>query len=215
MVTGIDVALVVAGAVLLFGGAALSIYGVGAMGLLLGGGGGFLAAPAIGGAVGLSGPIAVVAAVAIGAIAGIAVTYVLLSMAVASIAFIVGTYAGLIVAEPLVGTANPILTIPAAIGIGIAAALLGTFLTRTTMIVITSFIGAALASRIVTVENLQTAQSEVTLDPIVFDPASPIFLGLAVLGVLSQFGLFKLGYVAKLVTWLPGAVMFTDGKEED
>jgi hypothetical protein len=83
------------------------------------------------------------------------------------------------------------------------------------MIIITSFIGAALASRIVTFENLQTAQSEVTLDPIVFDPAAPIFLGLVVLGVLSQFGLFKLGYVAKLVTWLPGAVMFTDGKDDD
>jgi hypothetical protein len=215
MVTGIDVALVVAGAVLLLSGAALSIYGVGAMGLILGGAGGFLAATPIGGLVGLTGPAAIVAAVAIGAIAGVAVTYILLSMAVASIAFIVGTYAGLIVAEPLVGSGSAFVTIPVAIGIGIAAALLGTFLTRTTMIIITSFIGAALASRIVTFENLQTAQSEVTLDPIVFDPAAPIFLGLVVLGVLSQFGLFKLGYVAKLVTWLPGAVMFTDGKDDD
>jgi hypothetical protein len=214
MVTGIDIAVVVVGAVLLLSGAALSIYGVGAMGLILGGGGGFLAAPTIGGLVGLSGPVAVAVAVAVGAIAGIAVTYVLLSIAVASIAFIVGTYAGLVVAEPLVGSGNPVVTVPVAIGIGVAAALLGTLLTRTTMIVITSFLGAALASRIVTVENLQTAQSEVTLDPIVFDPASPVFLGLAVLGVLSQFGLFKLGYVAKLVTWLPGAVMFTDGNED-
>lgn len=215
MVTGIDVAFVVAGAVLLFAGAALSIYGVGGMGLLLGGGGGYLAAPAIGGAVGLSGPGAAVAGVLVGAIAGIAVTYVLLSMAVASIAFIVGTYAGLIVAEPLVGTGSPFVTIPAAIGIGVAAALLGTFLTRTTMILITSFVGAALASRIVTFDDLQAAQSEVALDPIVFDPTSPLFVGLAVFGILSQFGLFKLGYVAKLVALLPGASVLTDGDDEN
>lgn len=215
MVTGIDIALVAAGAVLLFGGAALSIYGVGGMGLLLGGGGGYLIAPTVGGAVGLSGPAAIAAGVGIGAVAGIAATYILLSMAVGSIAFMVGTYAGLVVAEPLVGSSSPFITVPAAVGIGIAAALLGLFLTRTTMILITSFLGAALASRVVTFENLQTAQSDLALDPIVFEPVSPVFLGLAVLGVLSQFGLFKLGYVAKLVTWLPGAIVFTDGNDEE
>ncbi|PSP39539.1 phosphate ABC transporter permease, partial [Halobacteriales archaeon QH_2_66_30] len=30
---------------------------------------------------------------------------------------------------------------------------------------------------------------------------------------LSQFGLFKLGYVTKLVTWLPGATVFRDGEK--
>lgn len=213
MVTPIDVAFVLAGVVLLFAGAALSIYGVGAMGLLLGGGGGYLVAPTIGGFVGLSGVAATVAAVLIGALIGVAVTYVLLSMAVASIAFAVGAYFGLVVAEPLVGASGLLVSIPVAIGVGIAAAFLGTFLTRTTMITITSFVGAALASRAVTLEQFEQAQSDVTIDPLLFDLAAPAFLGLFVLGLLSQFGLFKLGYVAKLVTWLPGATVFRDGDE--
>jgi hypothetical protein len=212
MVTPIDVAFVLVGVVLLFAGAALSIYGVGAMGLVLGGGGGYLAAPAMGGFVGLSGVAASVAAVLIGALIGVAVTYILLSMAVASIAFIVGAYFGLVIAEPLVGASSLLVSIPVAIGVGIAAAFLGTFLTRTTMIAITSFVGAVLASRAVTVEQFERAQSDVTIDPLLFDLAAPVFLGLFVLGVLSQFGLFKLGYVAKLVTWLPGATVFQDGK---
>jgi hypothetical protein len=212
MVTPIDVAFVLVGVVLLFAGAALSIYGVGAMGLVLGGGGGYLAAPAMGGFVGLSGVAASVAAVLIGALIGVAVTYILLSMAVASIAFIVGAYFGLVIAEPLVGASSLLVSIPVAIGVGIAAAFLGTFLTRTTMIAITSFVGAVLASRAVTVEQFGRAQSDVTIDPLLFDLAAPVFLGLFVLGVLSQFGLFKLGYVAKLVTWLPGATVFQDGK---
>jgi hypothetical protein len=212
MVTPIDVAFVLVGVVLLFAGAALSIYGVGAMGLVLGGGGGYLAAPTMGGFVGLSGVAASVAAVLIGALIGVAVTYILLSMAVASIAFIVGAYFGLVIAEPLVGASSLLVSIPVAIGVGIAAAFLGTFLTRTTMIAITSFVGAVLASRAVTVEQFERAQSDVTIDPLLFDLAAPVFLGLFVLGVLSQFGLFKLGYVAKLVTWLPGATVFQDGK---
>jgi hypothetical protein len=212
MVTPIDVAFVLVGVVLLFAGAALSIYGVGAMGLVLGGGGGYLAAPTMGGFVGLSGVAASVAAVLIGALIGVAVTYILLSMAVASIAFIVGAYFGLVIAEPLVGASSLLVSIPVAIGVGIAAAFLGTFLTRTTMIAITSFVGAVLASRAVTVEQFERAQSDVTIDPLLFDLAAPVFLGLFVLGVLSQFGLFKLGYVTKLVTWLPGATVFQDGK---
>jgi hypothetical protein len=212
MVTPIDVAFVLVGVVLLFAGAALSIYGVGAMGLVLGGGGGYLAAPTMGGFVGLSGVAASVAAVLIGALIGVAVTYILLSMAVASIAFIVGAYFGLVIAEPLVGASSLLVSIPVAIGVGIAAAFLGTFLTRTTMIAITSFVGAVLASRAVTVEQFEQAQSDVTIDPLLFDLAAPVFLGLFVLGVLSQFGLFKLGYVTKLVTWLPGATVFQDGK---
>ena len=212
MVTPIDVAFVLVGVVLLFAGAALSIYGVGAMGLVLGGGGGYLAAPAMGGFVGLSGVAASVAAVLIGALIGVAVAYILLSMAVASIAFIVGAYFGLVIAEPLVGASSLLVSIPVAIGVGIAAAFLGTFLTRTTMIAITSFVGAVLASRAVTVEQFERAQSDVTIDPLLFDLAAPVFLGLFVLGVLSQFGLFKLGYVTKLVTWLPGATVFQDGK---
>jgi len=211
MVAPIDVAFVLAGAVLLLAGAALSIYGVGVMGLLLGGGGGYLVAPTVGGLIGLAGAPATAAAVVLGALAGLLVTYVLLSMAVAAVAFVVGVYVGLVVAEPLVGAGSLLVSIPVALGVGIAAAFLGTLLTRTTMIVVTSFVGAALASRAVTPAGFEQAQADVVLDPLLFDLASPVFLGLFVLGVLSQFGLFKLGYVAKLVAWLPGAIMFEDG----
>jgi hypothetical protein len=211
MITSIDVAFVLAGAVLLLSGAALSTYGVGVMGLLLGGGGGYLVAPTIGGLVGLAGAPVTAAAVVLGALAGLLVTYVLLSMAVAAIAFVVGGYVGLVVAEPLVGAGSLLVSIPVALGVGVAAASLGTLLTRTTMIGITSFVGAALASRAVTPGAFEQAQADVVLDPLLFDLASPAFLGLFVLGVLSQFGLFKLGYVARLVTWLPGAVLFEDG----
>lgn len=213
MVTPIDATFVLAGLLVLFAGAALSIYGVGGLGLLLGGSGGYLVAPMIGDIVGISGLAATAVGVLVGAAIGVAVTYVLLSMAVAAIAFVVGTYAGLILADPLVGANNLLVTIPVALGVGIAAAFLGTFLTRTTMIAITSFVGAALASRSVTLSAFEQAQADVTLDPLVFDLAAPAFFGLFALGVLSQFGLFKLGYVTKLVTWLPGATVFRDGEK--
>jgi hypothetical protein len=213
MVTPIDVGFVLAGIVLLFAGAALSIYSVGGLGLLLGGGGGYLVAPTIGGLVGLEGIAATGAGVLIGALLGVAVTYVLLSMAVAAIAFVVGIYAGLVLADPLVGANSLPVTIVVALGVGVGAAFLGTFLTRTTMIAITSFVGAALASQSVTLEGFEQAQADVTLDPLLFDLTEPVFFGLFALGILSQFGLFKLGYVAKLVTWLPGAMVFSDDRK--
>jgi len=213
MVTPIDVGFVLAGIVLLFAGAALSIYGVGGLGLLLGGGSGYLVAPTIGGLAGLEGIAATGAGILVGALLGVAVTYVLLSMAVAAIAFVVGTYAGLVLADPLVGASSLPVTVVVAFGVGVGAAFLGTFLTRTTMIAITSFVGAALASRSVTLSGFEQAQADVTLDPLLFDLTAPLFLGLFVLGILSQFGLFKLGYVAKLVTWLPGATVFSDDRK--
>jgi len=213
MVSIMQVGFVLAGAVFLFAGAALSIYGVGGMGLLLGGGGGYLVAPTIGEFFGLAGVGATAAGVLVGAFAGLLVTYVLLSMAVALIAFVVGSYLGVVLANPLVGADSLLVMIPVALAVGIGAAFLGTMLTRTTMVAVTSFIGAALASRAVTFENLETAQTEVALDPLLFDLSTPLFVGLLVLGVLSQFGLFKFGYVAKLITWLPGATVFRDSKE--
>jgi len=212
MVTVIEAGFVLAGVVLLLAGAALSIYGVGALGLLLGGGGGFLVAPTIGDIVGLTGLPATAAAIVIGGLVGVAVTYVLLSMAVAAISFVVGAYLGLVISDPVVGAQGLPMTIAVVLAVGVAAAFLGMFLMRTSMIVITSFVGAALASQSITLEKLETVQTDVTIDPLLFDPTDPLFLGLAVLGVLSQFGLFKLGYVTKLVTWLPGAIVLSDEK---
>jgi hypothetical protein len=212
MVTVIEAGFVLAGVVLLLAGAALSIYGIGALGLLLGGGGGFMIAPTIGDIVGLTGLPATAAAIVIGGLVGVAVTYVLLSMAVAAISFVVGAYLGLVISDPVVGAQGLPMTIAVVLAVGVAAAFLGMFLMRTSMIVITSFVGAALASQSITFEKLETVQTDVTIDPLLFDPTDPLFLGLAILGVLSQFGLFKLGYVTKLVTWLPGAMVLSDEK---
>jgi len=213
MVSLVAVALVVGGAVLLFSGAALSIYGVGLLGFGIGASGGYLVAPTIGGLVGLEGLLALVAAAAIGGIVGLVVTYALLSMAIAAVSFVVGTFFGLVVVAPLVGGTG-LLAYPVAIAVGIGAGFLGMVLTKTMMILITSLVGAALTSRSITVADFQAAQAGFSIDPLLFEFADPLFVGLLVLGILSQFGLFKLGYVAKLVALLPGASVFTDRNEE-
>ena len=208
MVTPIDIGLVIAGAVILFVGAALSIYGVALLGAVVGGGGGYLLAPELG--FGATPQIA--AAMLVGALAGIVLTYLLLSVAIGVLGFAVGSYAGVVIAGAVL---DPNLVVLAVAGLvtGVVTALLGTIFKRTTMIVITSFLGAALVSRKITLDGLETAQSEFTADPIVFDLAAPLFLGLFVLGVLSQFGLFKLGYVTTLISYLPGAEELTDREE--
>jgi hypothetical protein len=53
-----------------------------------------------------------------------------------------------------------------------------------------------------------------TVEPLLFDPTALPFLAVFVLGVLSQFGLFKFGYVTTLVGLLPGARRWTAGDEE-
>jgi len=208
MVELIDTPLVLGGAILLFFGAVLSIYGVALLGAVVGGGVGYLIAPTIGGIVGLEGVLATVVAVPIGTLAGVIVTYVLLSFAVAAISFTVGTYFGLVIVAPAVSSS--LLQIGVAIGVGIVAAVVGSLLTKTMMVIITSAMGAALVSLQVTFDSLQTAQEDLVLDPILFDTTAPIFVGLFVLGILSQFGLFKLGWVTSLVARLPGARQLSD-----
>lgn len=214
MVDAITIGFVAAGAVLLFAGAALSIYGVGLLGVVLGGGGGYLAAPTIASLAGVEGIVGTVVAVAAGAVVGLGITYLLLSVAIAAMGFVVGTYLGVVVVSPLVGDGGLFVTVLAGLGTGVALAFMGMFLTRTTMVLITSFIGAALASMSVTFENINTAAQDFALDALVFEVTAPLFLGLFAFGVLSQFGLFKLGYVAKIVGFLPGASVLTDGDDD-
>ncbi len=213
MVDIVSLGLVAAGIVILLFGAALSIYGVALMGLVIGGGAGYMLSPMVASAAGTEGLAVVAAAVVGGALAGVVITYVLLSMAIAAIGFAVGTYLGLVVVAPMLDEGT-LMTIGAAVAVGIAAAFLGMFLKRTTMVVATSFIGAALASRSITPTELQTAQADVTMDPLLFEYTAPVFLGLFALGVLSQTGLFKFGYVTKLVAILPGASVLRDGDEQ-
>lgn len=204
MVELLDVAFVLGGAVLLFFGAVLSVYGVGLLGAIVGAGGGYLVAPTIGGFVGVEGLVATIIAIPIGAVGGILLTYLLLSLAVAAISFLVGSYFGMVAVAPALGNTG-LAAAGIAVGVGLAAAVLGSLMTKTMMVFITSAMGAALVSRQLTISGLRTAQSDLTLDPLIFEITAPIFLVLFVLGVLSQFGLFKLGWVTGLVARLPGA----------
>lgn len=208
-------ALIVAGAVLLFAGAALSVYGVALLGALLGGGGGYLIAPTVGAALGVEGLLAIGAAVVIGAVVGVVVAYSLLSMVVAFAAFVVGIFLGMFVVSPIWVDGPFYVEWAAALGVGIVAGFLGMIMTKTALIGVTSFIGSALASRELTMADLQTAADGPAIDPLLFDWANPIFLALLVLGVLSQVGLFKLGWVTKITALLPGASIVTNDRGDD
>lgn len=215
MVTLAAAALVLGGAVLLFSGAALSVYGVALLGAVVGGSGGYLVGPTLGGLLGFEGVVALAAAVAVGALAGVVATYALLSLAIAAVSFVVGTFLGLVAIAPVLVDGPGFLVYPVALLIGLGAAFLGMIMTKSTMILVTAAAGATLVSRSVTVADFTAAGAELALEPLLFDVTSPLFLGLFALGVLSQFGLFKLGYVTKLVGLLPGASVFRDRGEAE
>lgn len=215
MVEPIGIALVAAGAVLLLFGAALSVYGVALLGAVMGGGGGFLIAPTIGGAAGVSGPGAVALAVAVGAVAGVIVAYTLLKMVVAIAGFVVGCLLGVYVVTDVVGVSGLGPEAGIAAVTGLAIAFVSMFLTKTALIGITSFIGAAFASTELTLDSFETAADDVTIDPLVVAVDEPVFAGLFALGVLVQFGLFKLGWVGKIAGILPGASVLRDGSEDE
>ncbi len=213
MVDLIAAGFVAGGIVLLFSGAVLSVYGVGLVGAVVGGGLAYLVGPTSLPVVGLEGTAATAAAIPVGALVGIVATYMLLSLAISVIGFVVGGYVGMVAIAPTLGeTGIAVYAVGAAVGIG--TALLASFMSKTTMVLVTSFVGAALTSRTITPDEFVTAKEEVTIDPLLFDPAAPLLLGLFVLGVLSQFGLFKLGYVTGLVARLPGARRLRDRGEE-
>jgi hypothetical protein len=214
MVEPIGIALIVAGGVLLLFGAALSVYGVALLGAVLGGAAGSLIAPTIGSAAGVSGLLATVLAVGVGALAGILVAYMLLSMVVAIAGFAVGNLIGLYLVTDLAGVSGMLPTAGVAIATGIAVAFLAMFLTKTALIGITSFVGAAFASTELTVDAFETAADDVTADPLIVSFEEPVFLGLFVFGVLVQFGLFKLGWFGKIAGVLPGASVIRDRGED-
>lgn len=214
MVDILGIGIILGGAVLLFAGAALSIYGVAILGVIVGGGGGFLLGPSIGGFLGLEGLLATLVATILGMIVGVIVTYLLLSMAIAALSFIAGTFAGLLVLNAVFPEMSMTVLSPAAMVVGIAAAAIGSFMSKTILVLITSFVGATLVSGSLTLSDVEAAGTELSLEPIVFDLVSPIFLGLFVLGVLTQFGIFKFGYVTKIVSVLPGASVLRDRGRE-
>ncbi len=210
MVEVTAIGLVVVGLVLLFAGAALSVYGVGLLGATLGGSGGYLIAPTLSGLFGIGELVTTILIVGIGVIVGALITYALLSVALAGTGLIAGTYIGGLVAAPVLVGGPWYIEWGVAIAIGVGTAIAALILTKTTLVITTAAVGAALASRSLTLTALQTARTELTVEPLLFDIAALPFVALFVLGVLSQLGLFKFGYVTRIATALPGARVFRD-----
>lgn len=209
MVDAFVVGLVAAGLVILFAGAVLSVYGVALLGAIVGGGGGFLLAPEFG----FTATPQVAGAALAGGVVGIAISYLLLSLAIGALGFVVGTYIGTVGAQGLLGEPGLLVVAVVGLGVGAVAAFLGTVFKRTVMVFVTSFLGATLASQAVSPKNVKNAEL-LDPEPILFDPAGePLFLGLFVLGVLTQLGLFQFGYVTKLASYLPGASVLRDREE--
>jgi hypothetical protein len=220
----VDIGLIVAGLVLVFFGAALSVYATALLGFLIGAGGGYVLAPQLLGAIGASGLVGLVAAVAVGGVLGAVLAYVALSFATAVPSFVVGAYIGLYVITP-VFTEGGLVRYLVMIVAGVVGAFVGFTLTKFALMFITAFIGAAFASGAIALGNLTAVRDQFALDPILFDPLGttpvagvgvPLFGALFVLGVLSQIGLFKLGWVTRLAVIVPGVGrVLGDGDAED
>ncbi len=218
----VSIGLVLVGVALVFFGAALSVYATALLGLLIGAAGGYVIAPQVLGTFGAAGPVGFAAAVIVGGALGAALAYVALSFATAIPAFVVGAYIGLYVVTPIF-TEGGLIRYLVMIVAGFVGALLGFTLTKFALMFITAFIGSAFASGAVTVADFTAARDAFSPDPILFDPLAttaivgvetPLFGALFVLGVLSQIGLFKLGWVARFATVLPGIgrVLGSDSK---
>jgi len=208
----VSIGLILAGLALVFFGAALSVYATALLGFLIGGFGGYVIAPQLLGTLGASGPVGLAVAVIVGGGLGAALAYVALSFATSIPAFVVGAYIGLYVVTPLFTEGGLVRYLVMILG-GVVGALLGFTLTKFALMFITAFIGSAFASGSVTLSDFTAVRDTFTLDPILFDPLArtpivgvelPLFGILFVLGVLSQVGLFKLGWVARFATVLPG-----------
>ncbi|WP_144798189.1 phosphate ABC transporter permease [Halorubrum depositum] len=214
MLTPVNAGLVLAGLLLAFVGAAVSVYAVTLTGLLVGGGAGYLAAPSLVGLIAVDGPVLTGVAVAIGAAVGGFLAYAGLSFAVVAIGGLVGGFAGRFAVGPLyaadaAGFEGTLLLVGATLAGVAVGALFGFVLSRTTLVVSTAFIGAAFASRSITPATLDAAAAGPSVEPLLFDVAAPVFVAVFALGALSQLGLFRFGYVTKLVGLLPGARRWT------
>jgi hypothetical protein len=209
MVGVLDVGFVLAGLVLAFAGAAISAYAVALLGFVIGAAGGYVLAPQVLG----EGLVGLAAVVLLGGVLGAALGYSALSFATAVPGFVVGAFVGLYIVSPLFLDGG-LLRYAAAFAGGLVGAVLGFTVTKYALVGITAFVGGALASRSLTPAAFEAARGGFTVDPLLFDPFAPLFLGVLALGLLTQVGLFRLGWVAKLAAVLPGVGRaFQDGED--
>ena len=220
MITPLSAGIVLAGLLLAFVGAAVSVYAVTLTGVLVGAGAGYLAAPSLAGLIAVDGLLLTGAAAALGAAVGGFLAYAGLSFAVVAIGGLVGGFAGRFAVGPMyaadaAGIEGTLFLVGATLAGVAVGALFGFVLSRTTLVVSTAFIGAAFASRSITPATLDAATAQTSVEPLLFDVTAPLFLAVFVLGALSQVGLFRFGYVTKLVGLLPGARRWTAGDEKE
>lgn len=219
MVTPVEAALVVVGLLLAFVGAAVSVYAVTLTGFLVGAGAGLVLSPHLAGLVAPQGLLVTAGSVlAVGALGGF-LAYAGLSFAVLAIGALVGAFAGRFAVGPVYaagagGIEGTLLLVGATLAGLAVGALFGFVLTRTTLVVSTSAIGAAFASRQLTPADFAAASEAFSVEPLLFDLGAPLFLAVFALGALSQLGLFKFGYVTRLIGLLPGARRWTAGDSE-
>lgn len=209
-----DIGIILIGLILVFFGAVLSVYSVILLGLLIGGFSGYLLAPEVLGLVGnLEGAVGIAVIVLIGAGIGMFLAYSALTFVVAGAGFLVGAFLGRFLVTPLMD-GGLLIAIGAVVIGGVVGAWVGVVLTKTGLIVISSFIGAAVASRSLTLDSLDAVRVDWSIEPLLFDPLAPVFLGLFLLGILSQFGLFKLGWVTKIAALFPNSLPKPRSQEE-
>lgn len=213
MVTPVDVGLVLAGLLLAFLGAALSVYAVTLTGFLVGAGTGYVFAPSLLGAAGAEGLAAIVGISVLVGLVGAFLAYTGLSFAVMGIGGVVGAFVARYALAPIY--AGGTLEIAAVTVVGlVAGALFGLVATKLTLVFASGFIGSAFATRSLTLEEFHAAQETLSIEPLIFEMLSPLFLAVFALGVLFQLGLFRFGYVTKLVGVLPGARRWTAGEKK-
>lgn len=215
MVEPTTIGVVLVGAFFLFFGAAFSSYGVSALGIVVGGSAGYLLGPSIAASLAASGTVVTIGAALAGAVIGLLLSFAIMSLAVAAIAFVVGSYIGLVAVATALVDGGMIEQVLVALIVGVVFALIGLVLTKTMMVIMTAFVGATFASLSVTAGDLSTVAANLDPDPLFFDATNPLFIGLFILGVLTQFGLFKFGYVGKVLTLLPGVRPLRNRAERD
>ncbi len=208
MLAPINLGIVALGLVLAFVGAAVSVYAVTLTGLVIGGGAGYAVAPQLVGYVTADPMLATAGVVGAGAVVGGFLTYAGLSFAVLGIGATVGGFLGRFAIGPFYGEGVVVMISATVAGLAVGA-VFGFVLSRTTLVISTAFVGAALASRNWTLEAFRTVGETLSVEPILFEIADPVFLAVVTLGGLSQLGLFRLGFVSKLVGLLPGAGRWT------
>ena len=200
----VTIAAFAAGALFLLFGSTVASYGVSALGVLVGGSGGYLIGPTAAEQFAISPLLATAAAALAGAMIGFLLSAMFLSMALSAIAFVIGTYLGWTVVTGFVlENSSLLMEVGVALLAGVVAVGIALVSSRAILVLLTAFVGAAIVSRAVTPADLEAAAATADPAPLLFDAGAPIFLGVFVFGLLVQFGLFKFGYVTKLTTVLP------------